>query len=115
MKNRTHHAHIRQLTETVFNHLKSKDDHTRITVIECGDKVLCDFCGDEYNGQNKTSGGFLFDDNSVCPKCAPASLDRIRYHHEEDGIKGYCPAGMSFHDWVMKLRKGNNTIKVVTQ
>ncbi len=115
MKSNNPHTHIRQLTDTIAEHLTSDDNHTRITVIECGDKVLCDFCGEEYNAQNKTTGGFLFDSNAVCPACAPDSLKRIIGYHEKDHIKSYCPTGMSFHDWVMQLRGGNNTIKVTTK
>ena len=89
--------------------------HTYIESTDIGDTVQCDVCGEEYPSTNKTSGGFLFSSYAYCPKCAPEALKRIKEYREDRYIREYCPTGMSFHNWVMKLRGGDNTVKIITK
>lgn len=90
--------------------------HTNVEIIQIGDHVLCDICNEEYPVENKTSGGFLFGGKAYCPKCASQeTLDRIKRFGEFQYITGWCPKSMSFHDWVMLLRQGDNTIKIITK
>jgi hypothetical protein len=78
---------------------------------DIGDSVVCDYCSKEYRGDG-ASGGFLFGSYAVCPDCAPGSLLSIQAYGEERFIKARCPPEMSFHDWVMALRDGNNKITI---
>lgn len=82
-------------------------------VIDVGDSVCCDFCGDEYRGRPDI-GGLLFQSKAVCPKCAPKVAGDAIHYGEEHLIRGRCPPEMSFHAWVMQLRGGDNAIKVYT-
>lgn len=87
--------------------------HTYIEEHDIGEEVACDFCGDDYT--NSTAhGGFLFQSKAVCPKCAPEHLISVRSNGEERFIRGFCPPGMSFKDWVLSLRNGDNRIRIVT-
>jgi len=88
--------------------------HTHIEIREVGEAVNCDACGDDYTDSNE-SGGFLFESYAYCPKCARNNIERIRRYREEKYIRSYCPPGMSFKDWCLQLRNGDNTIKVITQ
>jgi hypothetical protein len=76
---------------------------------DIGDSVCCDYCSKEYRGDN-THGGFLFGSYATCPDCAPEMEKRIKSYGEERFIKARCPPELSFHDWVMTLRGGNNKI-----
>lgn len=78
---------------------------------DIGDSVVCDYCSQQYRGDS-TSGGFLFGSYAVCPTCAPREIAAIRHFGEEHFIKAHCPPEMSFHDWVMQLRDGNNKITI---
>lgn len=80
-------------------------------VIDVGDSVCCDFCGDEFRGQPDV-GGLLFQSKAVCPRCAPKLEKDAAGYGETHFIRGRCPPGMSFHAWVMELRGGDNTVKV---
>jgi len=78
---------------------------------DIGDSVCCDYCSKEYRG-DATTGGFLFGSYAACPACAPDMLRRIQNYGEERYIKARCPPELSFHDWVMLLRGGNNKIQL---
>jgi len=84
------------------------------SVTDLGDQVFCDVCNEEYTKDNSTSGGFLFGPYAYCPKCAVSRMLSIVAHNEVQHIKEACPKDMSYYDWVMKLRGGDNTIKVYT-
>ena len=84
------------------------------SVIDIGDSVICDACGDDYTNSDD-SGGFLFGSSAYCPKCAVSRLPNIKSYGEEHFIKARCPKSMSFKDWVLQLRGGDNTIKVYTE
>lgn len=87
--------------------------HINIDIREVGPIVVCDCCGEDWTNRTE-SGGFLFGSNAYCPTCAPVRLVKIKGYKEERYIKAYCPSGMSFKDWVLKLRGGDNTIKIIS-
>lgn len=93
----------------------SEDQIPKETIIHLsGSSVCCDFCNAEFGvAQQKESGGFLFGSYAVCPRCAPASLADIAQHGETERIKARCPEGVSFRDWVLSLRGGDNTIRII--
>lgn len=84
-------------------------------IVEVGDQVNCDICNDYFPPSDTRSGGFLFDTYSYCPKCAASSLERIKGYKEDKYIRAWCPEGMSFHDFVMALRGGNNRVVVTSK
>lgn len=88
--------------------------HTDIQVIQIGNHVVCDVCNDDYIDSNE-SGGFLFGSHAYCPKCAAKNIEAIRTYGEEGYIEEWCPPDMSFRDWVLQLRGGDNTIKIISK
>lgn len=82
-------------------------------IIDIGEEVYCDNCNEDYS-ESEESGGILFQSKAICPKCAPSWLDRINFYGEGMYLNGRCPDDMSFKDWVLGLRGGNNTIKIQT-
>jgi hypothetical protein len=88
--------------------------HTHIEIIDNGPKVACDICGADYTDRNDC-GGFLFDTYAYCPTCAVKSLPEIKKFGEERFIRSYCPPNMKFRDWVLRLRDGDNTVKIIRQ
>lgn len=84
-----------------------------VEVIDIGDSVVCDWCDDEYTGK-PDQGGLLFGSRAVCPKCAPRVERSAKEYGEDHFIKARCPEGESFAAWVLSLRGGNNTIRILT-
>lgn len=80
-------------------------------VIEVGRTVLCDRCCTDMTDDPR-SGGFLFDSAAYGPCCADEALASIRGYCEESRIRGWCPAGVSFADWVRGLRGPTAVITV---
>lgn len=85
----------------------------RETVEDIGETVICDFCGKDYTNRTD-SGGLLLQSKAACPVCAPGIKASAIKYHEEHYIRGYCPEGTSFRDWVLSLRNGDNTIREIT-
>lgn len=79
--------------------------------VPVGRVVLCDFC-DEDLTEDTRSGGFLFQSKAVGPCCAEKSLVSIRGYGEERFIRGRCPDGVSFADWVRGLRGPDAAVRV---
>jgi hypothetical protein len=81
--------------------------------ISVGRTVLCDNDSTDLTSDPR-SGGFMFGSYAVGPCCAAEYLERIRGYGEEDHIRGYCPPGMSFADWVRQLRDemGSHSIRI---
>lgn len=75
----------------------------RVINIDPGRGVYCDICGDDFT-DSPASGGFLFRSNAYCPSCAEKWLPEIKKYQEEHFIRGHCPEGVSFADWVRSLR-----------
>jgi len=83
-------------------------------IIDIGDSVICDICGEDYTNST-LSGGWLFGSSAYCPLCAtPEALEKIRGYNEEKYLKSFCPIHLSFKDWVLELRGGNNQIITLT-
>ena len=100
-----------ELRKSVFDSLENKQPDQ---VIEIGDSVVCDWCGKDYTDppESEKCGGLLFESKACCPECEPKVKRSSKACHEEKYIRGYCPAGMTFKNWVLGLRGGDNTIKV---
>jgi hypothetical protein len=73
--------------------------------------VLCDVCGKDWT-DDETSGGFLFGCYAYCPDCQDKGLKTIARDKEEWRIRGYCPQGKSFADWVRGRRGPDAVIRV---
>lgn len=82
-----------------------------INVIDIGEEVICDVCGEDFTDSDAL-GGILFGSYAYCPDCSPGLLDRVKEYHEESHIKAVCPPGVTFREWVLQLRGGDNTIKI---
>lgn len=87
--------------------------HTHIHITDLGQTVYCDLCNRDWTDRPE-SGGFLFGSNAVCPACAPRVMADIISYNEQSHIKAHCPPGLSFWQWCLKLRGGNNQIRVIT-
>lgn len=81
-------------------------------VTEVGDCVCCDICNDDYTSST-ASGGFLFGSYAYCPKCAEAHIKGIRGHGEEKYIKEWCPPGLSYADWVRRIRYQTGSTQII--
>lgn len=71
--------------------------------IDTGRSVICDYCGDDYTDR-ADSGGMMFGTHATCPKCAEKMKPDIIRFGEEHYIRGRCPEGVSFADWVRSIR-----------
>jgi len=80
-------------------------------IYDIGGVVVCDLCNTDYTFSDE-SGGWVFCSTAYCPKCAtPEALKKIQGYGEEKYIRGFCPKGMSFRDWILKdVRQGNNKV-----
>lgn len=83
-------------------------------IIDTKDSVRCDVCDKDFLSSDTRTGGILFGSYAYCPACTEKHLPKIREYGEEHFIKATCPAGMSFRDWVLQLRDGDNRIIVTT-
>lgn len=68
-------------------------------IIDPGRKVYCDDCNKEYTDSHE-SGGLQFQSKAIGPCCASIWKTNAALYGEEHFIKGECPAGVSFADWV---------------
>lgn len=84
-----------------------------IETIDIGEDVMCDWCGDDYTNSEE-SGGITFGSKACCPACE-GKVEASAINYGETHLLGErCPEGMSFKNWVLKLRGGDNTIRIVT-
>lgn len=88
-------------------------DFKNVKIIDIGESVVCDWCGDDWTNKDE-SGGLLFGSKACCPRCEPKVRKLAIRYGEEKYIKNECPKGMSFKQWVLRLRGGDNTIKIFT-
>ena len=79
-------------------------------IIDIGDTVLCDICSKDYTNDSESTGGILFQSKGVCPDCTPEFMGRVFQYGEQGYIRGECPKNMSFRDWILSLRGGDNQI-----
>lgn len=73
--------------------------------IDIGDIVVCDFCNDDYTNSD-SPGGALIGSYSICPKCA----EKAQKSEDFEGFDAVCPSGMTFKQWVLEMRGGDNRI-----
>lgn len=78
---------------------------------DIGNSVECDFCCNDYTKSTEV-GGLLFESKAVCPKCAEKVERDAERYGETHLIRQRCPANISFRDFVLFLRGGNNTVTV---
>ena len=68
-------------------------------MVDPGQMVICDWtCNGDWSDREE-SGGLLFGSKAVCPDCA-ADLEKRLRPEERRHIRGRCPVGISFADWV---------------
>lgn len=72
--------------------------------LDLGRGVWCDMCGENLTDDTRT-GGFLFQSKGVGPCCAERLSTSIRSYGEERFIRGHCPEGVAFADWMRQLRE----------
>lgn len=84
----------------------------KLEEIDIGNQVFCDGCNKDYTLDSKTTGGLLFVSKAYCPECAPEIESSAKEFGEEEYIKARCPKEMSFRDWCLSLRNGNNKIVI---
>lgn len=80
-------------------------------VIDVGDNVICDGCNEDMTNDPR-SGGFLFGSYGYGPCCGDKRLESIRGYGEESYIRAHCPEGMSYADWIRRLRGPHTQIRV---
>jgi hypothetical protein len=76
-----------------------------------GRAVVCDLCDKDWTDDPK-SGGFLFVSKGVCPDCAPKFMADVVKYKEQEHIRGTCPPGESFADFVRRMRGPDAFIRV---
>ena len=79
--------------------------------IPVGRTVLCDLDDTDLTSDPR-SGGFLFGSYGVGPCCSERYLASIRGYGEEWNIRGWCPAGVSYADWIRGLRGADAAITI---
>lgn len=71
--------------------------------VDPGQEVICDWCNANMTASTET-GGMLFGTKGCCPACTAKMLPKIVEYGEEEFIRGRCPEGMSFADWIRSIR-----------
>lgn len=84
-----------------------------IKEFDVGDTVICDLCGGNFTKSDR-QGGIIFMSKGVCPDCTPHFLESVYSAGEETHIKAQCPTSMSFKDFILKVRGGNNKIRILS-
>ena len=84
-----------------------------IEIIDIGNQVICDWCGTDCT-QSDEIGGLLFGSKACCPACVRKVEQAADHYGEQRFIKDRCPPGMMFREWVLKLRDGDNTVRIIT-
>lgn len=79
---------------------------TERIIADFGNSVYCDTCNDDYTNRDDL-GGCLIGSYALCPTCTNTAEDR---NPEEIGDR--CPAGVTFRDWVLSLRNGDNCARI---
>jgi hypothetical protein len=81
--------------------------------IDVGHTVVCDDCSKDFTASDEV-GGLLFQSKAIGPCCAPVWEANARQYHEERFIRARCPVTTPFRIWVLGLRGGDNTVKILT-
>ena len=80
-------------------------------IIDVGDHVECDNCGKIFT-DSVAEGGFVFGSNGICPECAPSYLESIKKYKEERYIKARAQPGETFKNFILRVRGGDNTVRI---
>jgi len=80
-----------------------------ISSIDIGDTVVCDICNGDFTHSDRT-GGFLLGSYAYCPDCAIKALPDLEKSGEDKYIISFCLPSISFKDFVLRARDGNNKI-----
>lgn len=86
---------------------------TEVASYPAGDYVECDMGGEVLTADPR-SGGFLFGSKAVGPCCAERVEASARHNGELDYIRARCPEGVSFADWVRRLRGPDAAVRIFT-
>jgi hypothetical protein len=81
------------------------------SVIPLGETVLCDIDSTDLTSDPR-SGGYMFGSYAVGPCCVERHEAMVRGYGEERYIRGRCPEGISFADWVRGMRGPDAAIRV---
>lgn len=79
--------------------------------IPVGRAVVCDICDQDWTDRPE-SGGYLFCSYGYCPDCADKGLNSIKRYNEERYIRAFCEPGVSFADFIRRLRGPDAFIRV---
>ena len=82
-----------------------------VSVMDIGEQVVCDSCNKDFSASDE-SGGFIFGSYGYGPCCAERMMESIIKYNEQDHIKARCPESISFKEFILKYRGGDNTIKI---
>jgi hypothetical protein len=86
----------------------------KVAEFNLGRHVECDACGLDLTDDTRT-GGLLFGSKGYGPCCSERMMASIRGYGEEEYIRGTCPDGVSFADWIRGMRSqipGGNTVRI---
>lgn len=78
-------------------------------IIDVGNTVICDMCSKDYTNSDE-QGGVLFYSYAYCPSCVKRRNESFPDNGFGKGIREVCPEGMTYREWVLGLRGGNNKI-----
>ena len=81
----------------------------KVTKIDIGETVQCDFCSADFTDSSET-GGFLFGTYGTCPHCVGRMMKTIERCNETHLIRERAREGETFRAFIKRVRGGNNTI-----
>lgn len=77
----------------------------RLGIMDSADDfIMCDICDKTFGDNDNECGGFMFQSKMVCPICAPRFMEDVKKYGEEHFIRGFCPPGMMYREWVLNER-----------
>ncbi len=85
----------------------------KTTVLDIGDNVQCDWCNTDYTNSDEI-GGFLFGSYGTCPHCADDIERRAKETNESQYIRERARPGETFKAFCLRMRGGDNTVRITT-
>ena len=79
--------------------------------VDIKDWVVCDDCATDYT-ESDAEGGMLFQSKAICPACTPKWEAGAKRYGEERFIRARAEPGERFRDFTLRMRGGNNTVRV---
>ncbi len=79
--------------------------------VDVGPLVVCDGCSEDFSNSD-AEGGMLFQSKALCPKCASKWEEGAKKYGAEHFIRARAEPGESFKAFTLRMRGGNNTIRV---